>query len=98
MVELVHRLRRRGFQIWVASASPQHVVEAFAESDHAKRCFVRQSFRFFMGRDERIEDGCTLVAMEDAFDEQGSFIDMLGALVTSDAYLYRIQDADAVCE
>lgn len=30
MVRLVERLRARGAQVWVLSASPQHVVEAFA--------------------------------------------------------------------
>ena len=31
MVSLMERLRRAGFEIWVVSASPQYVVEAFAE-------------------------------------------------------------------
>ena len=30
MVQLMEQLRRRGFEIWIASASPQNVVEAFA--------------------------------------------------------------------
>jgi hypothetical protein len=78
--------------------SPIELVEALADSHHVKRCFVRQTFRFFMGRDEGPEDACTLVAMEAAYDEAGAFTDMLGALVTSEPYLYRVQDDDAVCE
>jgi len=31
MLKLMERLRERGFEVWVVSASPQHVVEAFGE-------------------------------------------------------------------
>jgi hypothetical protein len=79
-------------------ASPIELVEALAESGYVKRCFVRQAFRFFMGRDERIQDACTLTQMEAAYDKQGSFSEMLATLTMSDAYLYRTQDAAANCE
>lgn len=58
-------------------------------SDHVKRCAIRQTFRFFMGREETYADACTLSAMETAYDLSGSFKDMLKALVKSDAFLYR---------
>jgi len=73
-------------------------VEALANSPVAKRCFIRQTFRYFVGRDEKIADACTLNQMEAAYDENGSFLDMLGALMTSDTFLYRTQNPDAVCE
>jgi hypothetical protein len=67
--------------------------EKLAASDHAKRCFIRQAFRHFMGRDERPEDRCALTAMEVAYDESGgSFSDMLIALFTSDAFQYRVYE------
>lgn len=62
--------------------------EMLAASPYARRCFVRHVFRYFMGRDERLADGCTLAAMETAF-AGGSFFSMLDALFTSDAFLYR---------
>ena len=62
--------------------------QALAASPYAKRCFVRQAFRYFTGRDETLKDACTLTAMEGALD-RGSFFDMLSTLVTSDTFLYR---------
>jgi len=65
------------------------MVTAFAASDVTKRCFIRQAFRFFVGRDETMADACTLDQMETAYDDKGSFIDMLVALANSDTMLYR---------
>jgi hypothetical protein len=64
------------------------LVEALASSPYARRCFIRNVFRYFMGRNESPADACTLVAMESAF-AGGSFFAMLEALLTSDAFLYR---------
>ncbi|MEZ4462657.1 MAG: DUF1585 domain-containing protein [bacterium] len=64
--------------------------EKLANSDYAKRCFIRQTFRYFMGRDETLADACTLDAMETAYDESGgSFITMIQTLATQDTFLYR---------
>ena len=66
------------------------LMEALADSEHVKRCFVRQTFRFFAGRDELAEDACVLEAMETAYDDSGgSFLSMLEALATHDATIYR---------
>jgi len=66
------------------------LVERLAASDHVKRCFVRQTFRAFMGRNETLADACTLVAMEEAYDEQGgSFVALIEALVSSGSFRYR---------
>ncbi|MFP2924937.1 DUF1588 domain-containing protein [Pyxidicoccus sp. 3LG] len=64
--------------------------EKLAASGHVKRCFVRQVFRYFMGRDENRSDACTLVRMEQAYDEHhGSFKALLRALMTSDTWTTR---------
>ncbi|MFT3771810.1 MAG: DUF1588 domain-containing protein [Minicystis sp.] len=63
-------------------------AERVSTSAYARRCFIRQAFRYFMGRDETMADQCTLAAMEQALD-QGSFFDMLAVLASSDAVLYR---------
>ena len=66
------------------------MMELFAESNVVKRCFIRQNFRHFMGRDETVADACTLAAMEETYDEnEGTMIEMLVTLFTSDTFLYR---------
>ncbi len=65
--------------------------ERFAESDYVKRCFIRNVFRYYMGRDERQRDACTLVEMEEAYDQSGgSFVEVLIALFQSDSFQYRV--------
>jgi hypothetical protein len=63
-------------------------VQRISESQYARRCFIRQAFRYFMGRDETMADQCTLTAMEQALGN-GSFFDMLASLASSDDVLYR---------
>ena len=64
--------------------------EKLSASPHVKRCFVRQAFRYFMGRNENRSDACTLVKMEQAYDtNNGSFFKMVGALMTSDTWSTR---------
>ena len=66
--------------------------EKFAESPYVKRCFIRQTFRYFMGREERQRDACTLSQMERAYDESGgSFAALLAALFKSDSFQYRVR-------
>lgn len=65
--------------------------ERLADSSYAKRCFIRQIFRYYMGRDERQRDACTLVEMEEAYDQSGgSFVEVLVALFQSDSFQYRL--------
>jgi hypothetical protein len=64
--------------------------EKLAASGYAKRCFIRQTFRYFMGRDENLTDACTLNRMEQAYDSSnGSFKALLGSLMTSDTWKTR---------
>ena len=66
------------------------MMELFGESRHVKRCFIRHTFRFFMGRDETTADACTLAEMEQSYDQSnGSFKEMLVTLLTSDTFFYR---------
>ncbi len=66
------------------------LAEHLARSPRVKRCFIRQSFRYFMGRDETYADACTLEQMEQAYDgTDGSMIEMIVTLFQSDAFLYR---------
>lgn len=65
------------------------LAELLAESRVARRCFVRQAFRYFAGRGETLADRCVLTAMEAALDESGSFFDMIDVLVQSGAFQRR---------
>jgi hypothetical protein len=65
--------------------------ERFADSPYVKRCFIRQMFRYYMARDERQRDACTLASMEQAYDQSGgSMVDALIALFQSDSFQYRV--------
>jgi hypothetical protein len=63
--------------------------QRIASSRVARRCFIRQAFRFFMGRSETEADACTLAAMEASLDEDGSFFTMVETLVASDTFQMR---------
>ena len=64
--------------------------QLIASSSVARRCFVRQTFRYFAGRDERPADGCVLAAMEERLNATGSLFEMLQALVNSRAFQDRV--------
>lgn len=64
--------------------------EKLADSPWVKRCFLRQAFRYYMGRNENRTDACTLAAMENAYDSNGgSFKAALSALMTSPTWTTR---------
>lgn len=66
------------------------MMALFAESERVELCFLRQMFRFFVGRPETYEDACTLARMRDVhLATGGSFREVLVALLTSDSFLYR---------
>ena len=66
------------------------MMEAFGDSSHVRRCVIRQSFRYFMGRDETMADACTLAQMESDYEQSGgSLVEMIVSLLTSDTFLYR---------
>jgi hypothetical protein len=71
-------------------ANAIELMELLASSEQVEGCFVRQTFRFFVGRPETYEDACTLAQMRSSFrDGGGSFADLLVALITSDSFLLR---------
>lgn len=70
-------------------SSAAEFTSMLADSQHVKQCFIRHTFRYFMGRPETQADACTLRQMEVAYDDSGgSFVELLVALMTSDAFLY----------
>jgi hypothetical protein len=68
----------------------REMMERLAKSDLVRQSFIRHVFRYWMGRNEMLTDSKTLIAMEKAYVENdGSFNELLVALLTSDAFLYR---------
>ena len=72
------------------------LMSRMSESPRVQRCFVRQAFRHYMGRDETYADACALAQMEEAYDTSGgSMVEMLIALFQSDAFQYRHVEMEA---
>lgn len=66
------------------------MIRKLAESPRAEQVFVRHAFRFWMGRNETLDDAPVLQAAYCAYkDNGGSMKALLTSLLTSDAFLYR---------
>ncbi|PQO25664.1 hypothetical protein C5Y96_22855 [Blastopirellula marina] len=72
---------------------PIPYVTQLAQSRQTKQVFLRHVFRFFMGRNETIDDAPTLIDMETAYDQShGSLKATVLSLLTSDSFLYRVSE------
>ena len=66
------------------------MIDKLANSERVEQVFVRHAFRFWMGRNETINDALVLQEAYRAYkDNGGSMKAMLVSLLTSDAFLYR---------
>jgi len=66
------------------------MIRKLAESRRAEQVFVRHAFRFWMGRNETLNDAPVLQAAYRAYqDGGGSMNALLTSLLTSDAFLFR---------
>ncbi len=66
------------------------MIDRLASSERVKQVFVRHAFRFWMGRNETINDAPVLQDAYLAYNESGgSMKALITSLVTSDAFLYR---------
>ena len=71
-------------------SGPIDLVQRLAKSDRVRQSFIRHVFRYWMGRNETLDDSPTLMAMDKAYlESDGSFKELLVALVSSDSFLYR---------
>ena len=76
-----------------AVKDPFDLIRRLAASERVEQVFVRHVFRFFMGRNETIEDGPVLVAAHRAYrDSGGSLKALLSSLLTSDSFLTRTKE------
>ena len=70
------------------------MIEKLANSKRVEQVFVRHAFRFWMGRNETLNDAPVLQAAHEAYEESnGSFNALLTSLLTSDAFLYRKRES-----
>jgi hypothetical protein len=70
------------------------MIDKLANSERVEQVFVRHAFRFWMGRNETLNDGPTLQTAHKAYrDNDGSMKALLSSLLTSDAFLYRKVEA-----
>ena len=68
------------------------LVHRLADSPRVRQSFVRHAFRFWMGRNETLEDSPVLMAADEAYVQAGgSMKALIASLLSSDAFLYRKQ-------
>ncbi|MCM8537708.1 MAG: DUF1588 domain-containing protein [Lentisphaeraceae bacterium] len=66
------------------------MIKKLSKSEKVEQVFVRHVFRYWMGRNENINDAPVLKAAHKAYkDNDGSMKALLISLLTSDAFLYR---------
>ncbi len=66
------------------------MIQKLAESERVEQVFVRHAFRFWMGRNETLNDAPVLQDAHRAYrDNEGSMKALIASLLTSDAFLYR---------
>ena len=69
------------------------MIDKLARSQRVKQVFVRHAFRFWMGRNETINDAPVLQNAYRAYEGSGGSMQaLLASLLTSDAFLYRKVD------
>ena len=69
---------------------PLEMIQKLANSERVQQVFVRHAFRFWMGRNETLNDAPILQAAHRAYrDNNGSMKALITSLITSDAFLYR---------
>lgn len=68
-------------------------VHKLANSQFAEQVFVRHAFRYWLGRNETPGDAASLQAIHQAYrDNGGSMKALLGAMLSSDSFLYRVKN------
>lgn len=71
-------------------ADVHDLLERLAQSDRVRQSFIRHVFRYWMGRNETLDDSPTLMAADQAYlESDGSFQELLVSLLTSDSFLMR---------
>lgn len=68
----------------------QQMTEILASSDQVEDCVAEQWFKFAVGRGVEAGDACSLVPLQDAFNQSGAnLVDLLVDTTQTEAFLYR---------
>ena len=66
------------------------MMTRLAKSERVRQVFVRNVFRYFMGRNETLSDSPTLIQADKVYVESGgSFRELMVSILTSDSFIYR---------
>lgn len=66
------------------------LIDRLARSERVRQSIIRYAFRFFMGRNETLDDASTLKAADRAYvNSGGSFQAVVVSLLTSESFMYR---------
>ena len=80
-------------------ANAIEMIQKLAGSKRAEQVFVRHAFRFWMGRNETLNDAPVLQEAYRAYKHSGgSMKALLTSLLTSDVFLYRARNEPALAE
>ncbi|MEM6473494.1 MAG: DUF1588 domain-containing protein [Planctomycetota bacterium] len=72
------------------------MIRKLAESERVEQVFVRHAFRFWMGRNETLNDAPVLREAHRAYREGGGSMNaLITSLMTSDAFLFRTRQSIA---
>ncbi|MFT5906843.1 MAG: hypothetical protein ACI9E1_002456, partial [Cryomorphaceae bacterium] len=68
----------------------EDLMHRLAKSDRVRQVFIRNVFRYFMGRNEILSDSKTLIQADKVYLESGgSYKALMVSLLTSDSFIYR---------
>lgn len=66
------------------------MMTRLAKSDRVRQVFIRNVFRYFLGRNETLSDSATLIEADRVYVESGgSFQELMVSILTSDSFIYR---------
>jgi hypothetical protein len=66
------------------------LMTRLGKSDRVRQVFIRNVFRYFMGRNETLSDSQTLIEADRVYLESGgSFKELMVSILTSDSFIYR---------
>ena len=78
-----------GFALGKEVKDPYQYVHTLSQSRHVQQVFLRHVFRFFMGRNETLADANTLIAMDRAYQRDGSLKAAVKTFFLSDSFQKR---------
>ena len=66
------------------------LIDRLSRSERVRQSIIRHAFRFFLGRNELLSDGQTLIDADRAYvDSGGSFRAVIVSILSSDSFIYR---------